>query len=688
MSISISLLIGCYPGGALYVGKNENFISTRVIASLEKKYGLTVTKGPEFDNNKVVMPERSKPKKNELEKALRTGNPPVRLVLQNIIDEAIADSPSIRDFADRLMAADIVIKPNIASTGRLNGLAFELDGIVFGGSKLGKKYGWNQLQKQLDYKADRDNGLLQRLKEVARKNDETKSSAGSSDRQSRSPEKASQNSERDGQVNGRHDKSSRKISPEVSERSPLTRTESKQLESHSNPINSGPDSNRKHFIIDDLNNQEVTTNDRSDSTTGSSGKKPGITKIGARPPAQVRNRMPNMSLRHLDQLSGIGAMLLPGNVFDELEQSRAYSDQGLRWPLSERTTVITPFKGNTMTQDKLKELIAHRVLQQRNEDATRAFDRYVRQMSPGDSISELRDTAEQNEYLIFEAISHAIEKTGDGRLMVAGREIVSGFHAPLDQQEAETAQDEVMGIVKASPDTNDNEIVDESDEKPIIVIQGKPKANADPVEKAEQLRRNEEFLLTLQLAFEQRGNSYYHKQTGKLAFVDEGEKIKGYKGLLNRDGSQNMTAHKAMSQAAQIKFGDEFKSSGSHEYLKASWLSAALIGCNDTGYQPEARDLDMLSDMIKEHTKKYKRAPKLHAKTITALDEHEANLRHAQKHMRTASGGKSEAEIKAEEARVLNQKQTAKMNISNMVDRFRNRQDQKPEHGKSNRNNL
>jgi len=44
--------------------------------------------------------------------------------------------------------------------------------------------------------------------------------------------------------------------------------------------------------------------------------------------------------------------------------------------------------------------------------------------------------------------------------------------------------------------------------------------------------------------------------------------------------------------------------------------------------------------------------------------------------MRTASGGNSDAEIKTEQERLLNQKQSATVNIGTMVDRFRN----KPEH--------
>ena len=585
MSIFTSWPTGCYPGGALYIGEHENLKSTRIIASLEKKYGLTVTTGPERKDDKVVMPERSRVSKNEIEKSLRTGISPTRLLLQNVIDEALLDKPSLRDFADRLMTADVVIKPNIASTGRVNGLSFELNGIAFSGSQLGKKYGWKQLHKDLDYQSNRDNGLLQRLKEVARRNDKIKASSETSERPERASTKARQDGERDRAVHGYDDKTARSISSEISQSIQSNKQPDDKHQDIATHVDSVTDSHRKHITNKNLTDLEINNNVRTNTIIIRS-KKPGVAKVGARPPAQISHRMRNMSFRGMDGLTGRRKLLLPSNVPYELELSGADSDQRLRRPIFERTTLIHPYRNKAMNDNRMKDHLNNH----------------------HDAESKLED------------------------------------------------------------------------EKPMIIIDMGKTTSSEPVDNAEQLRRNEQFRQTLQLAFEQRGNSYYHKTTGKLAFVDEGDKIKGYKGLLNRDGSQNMTAHKAMSQAAQIKFGDEFRSTGDEDYLKASWLSAALIGCNDTGYQPEARDLDMLSEMIKEHTKKYKRAPKLHAKTRAALDEHEANLRNTQKHMKTASGGKSDAGIKAEQERQLNQKQSATVNIGNMVDRFRNKQEQANNH--------
>jgi len=52
------------PEGQIYLGKNENLISTKVISKLEVKHGLAITKSAELANDgSLVMPEKSKPKK-------------------------------------------------------------------------------------------------------------------------------------------------------------------------------------------------------------------------------------------------------------------------------------------------------------------------------------------------------------------------------------------------------------------------------------------------------------------------------------------------------------------------------------------------------------------------------------------------------------------------------------------------
>ena len=145
--------------GKVYLGKNENLASTRHIQALEREHGLTITKGPTYDpeTGKIVMPKSRQLKKGEVEMALRTGAEPPRQKLQRLINDAMADKPTALRLAERLTAAGVTVMANVASTGRCNGFSFELDGVAFKGSDLGKAYSWKGLQERgLNYEQERD----------------------------------------------------------------------------------------------------------------------------------------------------------------------------------------------------------------------------------------------------------------------------------------------------------------------------------------------------------------------------------------------------------------------------------------------------------------------------------------------------------------------------------------------------
>ncbi len=79
--------------------------------------------------------------------AVRTGDEPPRQRLQRLLDEAVKDKPTAPELAERLQAAGVGVRANLASTGRMNGFSFEVAGVAFKGSDLGKGYTWAGLQK-------------------------------------------------------------------------------------------------------------------------------------------------------------------------------------------------------------------------------------------------------------------------------------------------------------------------------------------------------------------------------------------------------------------------------------------------------------------------------------------------------------------------------------------------------------
>nr|WP_259462968.1 relaxase/mobilization nuclease domain-containing protein [Pectobacterium parmentieri] len=170
--------------GKLYLGKNENLISTRIIQQLEKDHYLTRTKGPEsvaalfpaspsspslskkssIQKHMVATPKPKKLSRNEAMMEKYKGAPSPKSVIQEALEALLAGKPSTTEFVTQLVAHNIKALPNIASTGKMNGFSFEHNGIAFKASQLGKGYSWSALQHRLDYQPKRDNPFLFGLK--------------------------------------------------------------------------------------------------------------------------------------------------------------------------------------------------------------------------------------------------------------------------------------------------------------------------------------------------------------------------------------------------------------------------------------------------------------------------------------------------------------------------------------------
>ncbi len=127
--------------------------SREVINDLEKKYGLTQISA----KNSLKKPLTRK----EIEKTLRTGNLPIKLILQKRIGSVISRATDTTEFIKLLQEQNISPRFNISkTTGRVSGISFNYQGIVYKGSTLGKKYSWNNIVKQIDYGQDRDRTVI------------------------------------------------------------------------------------------------------------------------------------------------------------------------------------------------------------------------------------------------------------------------------------------------------------------------------------------------------------------------------------------------------------------------------------------------------------------------------------------------------------------------------------------------
>jgi hypothetical protein len=145
----------------LWYGKNDVRTAITATQELEQEFGLHLTPG--FSG----PADEKKLSKNEMEMSLRTGTLAPRRRLQQIVTEAMADKPTAPEFMQTLMLAGVGVRANIASTGRMSGFSFEIDGIPFKASQLGKKYSWKKLSKEVEYVENRDAETIRALNVAA-----------------------------------------------------------------------------------------------------------------------------------------------------------------------------------------------------------------------------------------------------------------------------------------------------------------------------------------------------------------------------------------------------------------------------------------------------------------------------------------------------------------------------------------
>ncbi|EJH2731181.1 TPA: relaxase/mobilization nuclease domain-containing protein [Citrobacter braakii] len=154
--------------GSVWLGQHSAFNTIAACERLEIKHGLTITDGLKGQKSEV-----SAPTKAEIEQALRTGEKPARIVLQNALQAAMVGKPDLQTFIDRVQAVGIEPRFNVASTGNVAGVSFSVNDIAFKGSQLGKKYSWNTIKGKVKYDKNRDDELVRRF--AARKTDDENS---------------------------------------------------------------------------------------------------------------------------------------------------------------------------------------------------------------------------------------------------------------------------------------------------------------------------------------------------------------------------------------------------------------------------------------------------------------------------------------------------------------------------------
>ena len=125
--------------GKVWDDKRDMLKANKATARLEREFNLLPTVKTRSNSVKKMSDE-------DYQKAVRRGEYPERRRLQIIIDKALERPTSYADFLSFLALNGIKVRENRASTGKLNGLSFDINGINFKGSQLGKnEYSLSQL---------------------------------------------------------------------------------------------------------------------------------------------------------------------------------------------------------------------------------------------------------------------------------------------------------------------------------------------------------------------------------------------------------------------------------------------------------------------------------------------------------------------------------------------------------------
>ncbi|MEC4896014.1 MAG: hypothetical protein SAL07_23825 [Oscillatoria sp. PMC 1051.18] len=141
-----------------------------ILRELEKEFNLTqVASSWETDRRSPThgQTQRYKKEKKEYEAGERDAPPelPVSEKLQDLIDAATSDQPTMSQFVSRLQQQGVEVRPKITRNNIVQGISYCLDGVKFPGSKLGNaSFPKLQSKRGVEYDPERD---LAALKQAA-----------------------------------------------------------------------------------------------------------------------------------------------------------------------------------------------------------------------------------------------------------------------------------------------------------------------------------------------------------------------------------------------------------------------------------------------------------------------------------------------------------------------------------------
>jgi len=147
--------------GSVVSDQHDYRRSEAIIRQIERDFGLTAVESSHLLDQEKAMNHHKAPDRGQIIYSEVSGEAPPAMRVAALIDGIIDDGASVSEMIERLEDADIAVYPNIASTGRVSGLAYELDGVRVTSKAMGRGFTWaNLLKRGLSYEPDRDDAAI------------------------------------------------------------------------------------------------------------------------------------------------------------------------------------------------------------------------------------------------------------------------------------------------------------------------------------------------------------------------------------------------------------------------------------------------------------------------------------------------------------------------------------------------
>ena len=143
--------------------------SEKVLREIEKEYGLFQVKSRDKQQKAPSMGQvkRIEREQFEYDNGLRQTLPekPIKQKLQQAINKATLDNPTLPLMIARLQVQGIQVKAGFTRNGKSKGISYCMDSQAFSGTNLGAAYTFNGLQKHrgVDYQPERDAEPIKKL---------------------------------------------------------------------------------------------------------------------------------------------------------------------------------------------------------------------------------------------------------------------------------------------------------------------------------------------------------------------------------------------------------------------------------------------------------------------------------------------------------------------------------------------